>query len=269
MPRERRRTATRRRRTRLGRRLVSPRLFRRRHAARLEPETTNARSIRSSSRGPCLPASAIGSGGQAMAAVNAKLVRATGAADPAVHAAVRQGPACSLDTSRATCPVFARTAVSTRTPRPGWCMRRAAGAGPTGASSSTCSTPSAHRRRRRRRIATASSPTSWRATFTASPPRGPRRLDLVYWLGRLAVGAAPRIDSRLPASWRSPDSASCVPKEWKSFEITFQYKSSSYHIAVANNGGSIAEVAVDGRPAAGEVALENDGRRHEIRVVLS
>ena len=43
---------------RLGRRLVSPRVLRRRHAARLQRATTNARSIRSRRAGRCCPAPA-------------------------------------------------------------------------------------------------------------------------------------------------------------------------------------------------------------------
>ena len=63
--------------------------------------------------------------------------------------------------------------------------------------------------------------------------------------------------------------APCVPKDWASFEITFQYRSATYRISVVNGGRSVAAVAVDGRPVeSGEVALEDDGRRHEVRVVL-
>ena len=63
--------------------------------------------------------------------------------------------------------------------------------------------------------------------------------------------------------------APCVPKDWASFEITFQHRSATYRISVVNGGRSVAAVAVDGRPVeSGEIVLEDDGRRHEVRVVL-
>ena len=81
---------------------------------------------------------------QAMAAVEQRLVRPDGRADPALHAARSTGGTSSRATSRATCPAFARTAASTRTPPPGWCWRRRCWARASGQwSCSTCSTRSA------------------------------------------------------------------------------------------------------------------------------
>jgi cyclic beta-1,2-glucan synthetase len=64
----------------------------------------------------------------------------------------------------------------------------------------------------------------------------------------------------------------CVPRGWPSFEITYRYRSAIYHITVANGGTGrlVGGVTVDGQMAEGGwVALTDDGRRHEVRVVLS
>jgi cyclic beta-1,2-glucan synthetase len=64
----------------------------------------------------------------------------------------------------------------------------------------------------------------------------------------------------------------CVPRGWPSFEITYRYRSAIYHITVANGGTGrlVGGVTVDGQMVEGGwVALADDGRRHEIRVVLS
>jgi cyclic beta-1,2-glucan synthetase len=64
----------------------------------------------------------------------------------------------------------------------------------------------------------------------------------------------------------------CVPKAWKSFEVTYRFGKSEYHITVVNTDGiesGVRAVSVDGRPAeAGEIALSNDGGRHEVRVEM-
>ena len=89
----------------LGRRLVPPRLLRRRHAARLGGETTNAASTRSRSRGPSSPAPPDPArAARAMAAVEEHLVRARRRAHPALHAALRPDRRSTPATSRATCP---------------------------------------------------------------------------------------------------------------------------------------------------------------------
>jgi cyclic beta-1,2-glucan synthetase len=64
----------------------------------------------------------------------------------------------------------------------------------------------------------------------------------------------------------------CVPKEWKSFELTYRFGKSEYHITVVNTDGiesGVRAVSVDGRPAeGGEIALSGDGQRHEVRVEM-
>ncbi|HVS34905.1 MAG TPA: glucoamylase family protein [Gemmataceae bacterium] len=70
-----------------------------------------------------------------------------------------------------------------------------------------------------------------------------------------------------------------IPKAWPSFQITLQYRSATYQIAVVNGKlghgqetmpqPGAAGMMVDGQPApSGEIALEDDGRRHEIHIVL-
>jgi cellobiose phosphorylase len=63
----------------------------------------------------------------------------------------------------------------------------------------------------------------------------------------------------------------CVPANWPSYEIIYQYKSATYQIEVsgARGQGSVRSVTVDGVAAAGGVIdLIDDGKRHDVRVVL-
>ena len=99
--------------------------------------------------------------------------------------------------------------------------------------------------------------------------RRPRRLDVVHRLGGWLYRAALETILGFRLHGDRLTLAPCVPKDWASYEITFQYRSATYRISVVNGGRSVAAVAVDGRPVeSGEVALEDDGRRHEVRVVL-
>ena len=77
--------------TRVGRRLVSPRLLRRRTAAGLCRPTPSARSTPCRRAGRCCPARATPTRArQALAALDARLVQPRPRADPAVRSAVRQ-----------------------------------------------------------------------------------------------------------------------------------------------------------------------------------
>ncbi|MGE5302626.1 MAG: GH36-type glycosyl hydrolase domain-containing protein [Alphaproteobacteria bacterium] len=66
----------------------------------------------------------------------------------------------------------------------------------------------------------------------------------------------------------------CIPRAWRSFEITFRYHSSRYEIVVANPQGvarGISSVDLDGVSlAAGSmhIQLADDGATHHVRVVL-
>jgi cyclic beta-1,2-glucan synthetase len=68
--------------------------------------------------------------------------------------------------------------------------------------------------------------------------------------------------------------APCIPKAWPGFEIAFRYRSARYEIAVENPDGvgrGIAHAALDGATLANgatRVPLADDGRVHQVRVVL-
>ncbi len=64
----------------------------------------------------------------------------------------------------------------------------------------------------------------------------------------------------------------CIPPDWKGFEMTYAYRSATYHIVVENPQGrehGVASVSVDGRPCEyGSVTLVDDGQNHNVRVFM-
>ncbi|HMA79574.1 MAG TPA: glycosyl hydrolase family 65 protein [Candidatus Binatia bacterium] len=66
----------------------------------------------------------------------------------------------------------------------------------------------------------------------------------------------------------------CIPRAWRSFDITFRYHSSRYEIVVENPHGvmrGVSSVELDGAPLASDslyIQLANDGATHHVRVVL-
>jgi cyclic beta-1,2-glucan synthetase len=68
--------------------------------------------------------------------------------------------------------------------------------------------------------------------------------------------------------------APCIPREWPRFEVVFRHLSARYEIAVENPTGvcgGIAHVELDGEtlpPGPARIPLHDDGRRHQVRVVL-
>lgn len=62
----------------------------------------------------------------------------------------------------------------------------------------------------------------------------------------------------------------CIPSDWKQFEITFRFRSATYHIAVENprmQQRGFGVVSLDGQPLSDPfVRLADDGVRHEVRV---
>jgi cellobiose phosphorylase len=64
----------------------------------------------------------------------------------------------------------------------------------------------------------------------------------------------------------------CVPPGWPGYEITYRHGSATYRVRVDNPTGSgrgARSVTADGQPAEdGLVPLRDDGRAHEVRVVL-
>jgi cyclic beta-1,2-glucan synthetase len=65
----------------------------------------------------------------------------------------------------------------------------------------------------------------------------------------------------------------CIPRAWPGYEVTFRYHSARYRLTVENPHGStrgVARVGLDGQPVEGrEISLSDDGRQHEILVVLA
>jgi cellobiose phosphorylase len=88
------------------------------------------------------------------------------------------------------------------------------------------------------------------------------------WLYRVAVEAILGIRVRGDMLQLEP----CVPTGWPGFEVTYQFGSATYHLRVDNSAGTgrgVRSVAVDGQLAAGgAVPLRDDGKGHEVRVML-
>jgi len=64
----------------------------------------------------------------------------------------------------------------------------------------------------------------------------------------------------------------CIPSSWGEFSITWRFGGARYEIVVANperRCRGIAEAELDGVAVeAGAIPLVDDGRTHEVRVVL-
>jgi cyclic beta-1,2-glucan synthetase len=87
------------------------------------------------------------------------------------------------------------------------------------------------------------------------------------WLYRVALEAV--LGFRLRGNRLTLDP--CVARGWKGFEVTVRYATATYRVVVENPDGverGVRQVALDGQPRAGEVELADDGREHEVRVVL-
>jgi cyclic beta-1,2-glucan synthetase len=66
--------------------------------------------------------------------------------------------------------------------------------------------------------------------------------------------------------------APCIPAAWASFEMSYHWGSTIYHITVMNPQAverGVVAVHLDGKPQAQqEIELVNDGQKHEVRIVL-
>jgi cellobiose phosphorylase len=64
----------------------------------------------------------------------------------------------------------------------------------------------------------------------------------------------------------------CIPKNWREFRITYRHGTAIYLIEVQNPDGvctGVAEVKLDGTLLDGaEIPLSDDGREHQVRVLL-
>jgi cyclic beta-1,2-glucan synthetase len=67
----------------------------------------------------------------------------------------------------------------------------------------------------------------------------------------------------------------CIPKDWRNFEIVFQYHSARYDIALENPHGvsrGVVSIDLDGELLQGSPALiplSDDGAIHRVQVVLA
>jgi cyclic beta-1,2-glucan synthetase len=66
----------------------------------------------------------------------------------------------------------------------------------------------------------------------------------------------------------------CIPRGWKGFEITYRFGRTLYRIAVENPQGvcrGVSRVSLDGVPLPADtlVPLSDDGREHQVRVLLA
>ena len=64
----------------------------------------------------------------------------------------------------------------------------------------------------------------------------------------------------------------CVPAGWPGYQVTYRHGSATYRVQVENPAGAgrgVQSVSVDGQPVpGGAVQLQDDGRVHDVRVVL-
>ena len=64
----------------------------------------------------------------------------------------------------------------------------------------------------------------------------------------------------------------CIAAAWKQYEITYRHRSATYHIVVENPNGiehGVKNVTLDGETqTSNAIELADDGKRHEVRVVL-
>ena len=86
------------------------------------------------------------------------------------------------------------------------------------------------------------------------------RAGLEWILGLRKRGSALQIDP-------------CIPRAWKGFEITYRHGRTLYRITVENPKGvcrGVSRISLDGAQLPGEslVPLSDDGREHQLRVVL-
>jgi cyclic beta-1,2-glucan synthetase len=65
----------------------------------------------------------------------------------------------------------------------------------------------------------------------------------------------------------------CIPKSWPNYSMSFRYLSTAYKISVENPAGvsrGVVSIEMDGKPLATSpnIPLTDDGRNHQVRIVL-
>jgi cyclic beta-1,2-glucan synthetase len=84
------------------------------------------------------------------------------------------------------------------------------------------------------------------------------RAAIEYILGFKLAGDSLRIDP-------------CIPRFWREFEMTYRRGDTTYRIKVENPHGlscGVASMQVDGKDSDSEITLADDGRTHEVRVLI-
>ena len=101
----------------------------------------------------------------------------------------------------------------------------------------------------------------------------PRRLDVVHWLGGLAVPRRRWKRSSVsvrPATLLRVEP--CIPCGWPGYEVAYRHGTATYRIRVENLTGAgrgVRSVLVDGQAVPGGVVpLRDDGREHDVRVAM-
>jgi cyclic beta-1,2-glucan synthetase len=88
------------------------------------------------------------------------------------------------------------------------------------------------------------------------------------WMFRVAVEAMLGLHRRGDRLAIEP----CIPAQWDAFELTYRYRSATYHLAVENHSAverGVRRVTLDDQPCdAHNIPLLDDGRTHEVRVIL-
>jgi len=88
------------------------------------------------------------------------------------------------------------------------------------------------------------------------------------WMYRLGVDAILGISRAGNILTINP----CIPKDWPRYEITYQFGATRYLINVENPNGvnqGIQQVSLDGKTLTeNHIPLSNDGRQHEVQVLL-
>jgi len=65
----------------------------------------------------------------------------------------------------------------------------------------------------------------------------------------------------------------CIPKEWRSYSISYQHENTRYEITVENPDGvahGVTRIELDGERQLNRssITLQDDGQVHQVRVVL-
>ena len=110
------------------------------------------------------------------------------------------------------------------------------------------------------------------ADVYSRPPHGGRGGWTWYtgsagWMYRVGLEGILGLTLRAGALHLDP----CIPRTWPRFDIVLKAARAEYHITVENPNGvnrGVRSIHVDGTPIEGDVPLSDDGRTHEVRVLL-